>query len=277
MELLSFGDRINEGNYILHSSFDKVHNYYLRQDLVSIVNHKIGDGPNNIVVKLLPKKSLFIHISSNFLEINSIKFPRILSKSTIIEKKYFITNFSVLQERINWLISTSKLQFSTKSLAFVIFPENKSHFISTFEKNLCKYVSRLTNKFSLNKLPEIAKKMRGIGFGLTPSGDDFNTGVLYALNYLENAGFSGFPDLKSECYKNSLGKNLISNTFLKFAYKDHYYEDFRNFIIAMNSDDKVMMNVYLKKILGAGHTSGSDMLTGFIYTMKGVLYDKKLN
>ena len=277
MELLSFGDRINEGNYLLHSSFSKAQNYYYKEDLVSIVNSEIGNGPNNIVVNSLPQKISSFQINSDYIEINSKKIPLILSKSTKIKKKYFIANYFELKERIDWLISISKPQFVPKSLAFIISPENISFFKSAFEKNLCIHILKATDNFAIGKLPEIAQKMRGIGLGLTPSGDDFNTGLLYALNYLENAGFKDLTKIKKDCYKNALGKNLISNTFLKFAYKDHYYEDFRNFIIAINSNNKAMINIYLKKILEAGHTSGSDMLTGFIFTIKGVLYDKKLN
>ena len=119
--------------------------------------------------------------------------------------------------------------------------------------------------------------MKGVGFGLTPSGDDFNCGILYALNYVNEIINNELSEIIKECYLNSLGNNLISNTFLKFAYLNKFYENFYQLLEALKQNNTKAISFYTNKIIGSGHTSGSDMLTGFIVTIKGVLNDKKFS
>ena len=109
-------------------------------------------------------------------------------------------------------------KISPQSLGFLIFPKNEIFFQTTFEKAFLAHVKNTVQNISLENLPTITKSMKGVGFGLTPSGDDFNCGILYALNYLNEIMNNGFSKTIKKCYLNSIGDNLISNTFLKYAY-----------------------------------------------------------
>ena len=71
-------------------------------------------------------------------------------------------------------------------MGFILFKEEEKYFQSSFEKAFVKKVKNSLKDFSFDILPSIAQKMKGLGFGLTPSGDDFNCGVLYALHYLKD-------------------------------------------------------------------------------------------
>ena len=274
MQILDFGDYIKKGHYKLHSKFKSVHNYTNNKEIVSLVSYKIGNGPNNIVLNNFPQhaeqtitiSNSTISIGNTALQIDPIK-PH--------PKKYiYITNISELLSKIEILLDEISDKISPKSLGFLLFPNNEIFFQTTFEKAFLTHVKYAVQNISLENLPEITKNMKGVGFGLTPSGDDFNCGILYALNYLNQIMSNKFSEIIEECYLNSIGSNLISNTFLKFSYSNKYYENFYELLKALKYNNNKISH-HANKIISSGHTSGSDMLTGFILTIKGVLNDKR--
>ena len=274
MRILNFGDCIKNGKYILHSKFKSVHNYISNNEIVSLVSYKIGNGPNNIVLNNFPHQAeqtlvvsnSKISIGNNALEIDPIKsYP----------KKYiYIADISELLSKIEILLDEISDKISPQSLGFLLFSENEKFFQTSFEKAFFKHVKDSVQNITLENLPTITKNMKGVGFGLTPSGDDFNCGILYALNYLNQIMSNKFSEITEECYLNSIGSNLISNTFLKFSYSNKYYENFYELLKALKYN-KNKISQHANKIISSGHTSGSDMLTGFILTIKGVLNDKR--
>jgi hypothetical protein len=245
--------------------------------LVSLVSTKVGTGPNNIVLNSFPQqagKTLKISNSkilfgNHTLKVNTIK-PKITTN-------IYIDSSFMLVSSIEILIKNISGKTSPHSLGFLLFPKNEICFQTTFEKAFLLHVKTTCKSISLEKLPEIVKNMKGVGFGLTPSGDDFNCGVLYALNYLNEIMSNDFSEIIEECYQNSITNNSISNTFLKFAYSNKYYENFHQLLLALKQNKLETITHYANKIIGSGHTSGSDMLTGFIVTIKGVLNDKKFS
>jgi hypothetical protein len=277
MNILNFGDCIINGDYKLHSKFKNVHNYINNKHLVSLVSAKVGTGPNNIVLNRFPQqaeKTLKISNSKILFGNHTLKVNTIKPKNT---SNIYIDNSFVLISSIEILIKNISSKVSPQSLGFLLFPKNDIFFQTTFEKAFRSHVKNTCRSISLEKLPEIAKNLKGAGFGLTPSGDDFNCGVLYALNYLNEIMSNDFSEIIEECYQNSITNNSISNTFLKFAYSNKYYENFHQLLLALKQNKLETITHYANKIIGSGHTSGSDMLTGFIVTIKGVLNDKKFS
>ena len=276
MQILDFGDCIKKGHYKLHSKFKSVHNYTNNKEIVSLVSYKIGNGPNNIVLNNFPQQAeqtitisnSTISIGNTALQIDPIK-PH--------PKEYiYIINIPELLSKIEILLDEISDKISPQSLGFLLFPNNEIFFQTTFEKAFLTHVKYAVQNISLENLPTITKNMKGVGFGLTPSGDDFNCGILYALNYLNQIMSNRFSEIIEECYLNSIGSNLISNTFLKFSYSNKYYENFYKLLKALKYN-KNEISHHANKIISSGHTSGSDMLTGFILTIKGVLNDKRFS
>jgi len=110
------------------------------------------------------------------------------------------------------------------------------------------------------------KKMKGAGLGLTPSGDDFTAGYIHALNLREKAHNTSI-DLKEKIYKQSIGKNPISNSMLFHAYKGACFKYLKDFLVSVMKDETTQ-NENLNKLLSAGETSGSDLLTGLYFGLQ---------
>ena len=275
MNILNFGDCIKNGKYKLHSKFKSVHNYTNNRDLVSLVSKEVGRGPNNIVLNNFPELAEQILVISNQqLSIGNTAL-HIKQVEPRLKEDIYINDITILLSRIKILSDNISDKISPKSLGFLLFPKNEIFFKTTFEKVLLTHVKQAVQNISIEKLPTITKHMKGVGFGLTPSGDDFNCGILYALNYLNEILSRNFSEIIKDCYSNSIGNNLISNTFLKFAYSNNYYENFYELLKALKQNNDI--SHYVNKVISSGQTSGSDMLTGFILTIKGVLNDQKSN
>lgn len=110
----------------------------------------------------------------------------------------------------------------------------------------------------------ISSKLAGLGIGLTPAGDDFLMGAMYAAwmihpqelakNITEEIADIAVPLTTS-----------LSGAWLRSAAKGEAGELWHEFFDALIEDK----NIYLpmSKILSVGETSGSDALAGFLETI----------
>ena len=174
MKILDFGDCIKNGNYKLHSKFKSVHNYTNDLEIVSLVLAKIGNGPNNIVLNNLPhlaEQTLFI--SNHTLTVGNTAL-QIIQAEPQIEENIYIKDTTKLMSSIEILVNDISIKTSPHSLGFLLFPDNEQFFQTSFEKAFVTHVKQAVKNIFLENFPAIAKNMKGVGFGLTPSGDDFN-------------------------------------------------------------------------------------------------------
>lgn len=111
------------------------------------------------------------------------------------------------------------------------------------------------------------KKMKGSGHGLTPSGDDFITGMLYALNLLQEVNAKDMSELKNKIYETSKTTNDISRNMIFHAKKALYFKQFKDFQTALLNKEKNIKQGFLN-LINIGDTSGSDMITGYFLTLK---------
>ncbi len=263
MKLSVVGDKIQEGRYRLHSTFNMVKNFASDDNLVSIVKSDIGYGPNYLTsdtlfskeIKSFVIKDKIMDFDSKIFDLTAFSEYNSNFDNSLLDKDFFISIIKIPK--------IYKALFSFDSLFFLL---SDNYFPKTvFQKNFYKYAYEVTADMSLENLGFVTKKMKGIGLGLTPAGDDFNVGILYALHLISPFYNGDLNNIINVCYKNAVGKNKISNSFLYFAYINSYFSDFKDFLEHILKPD---CPFFLKKVLAHGHTSGADMLSGFILTIK---------
>jgi hypothetical protein len=111
----------------------------------------------------------------------------------------------------------------------------------------------LRNNHSLN---DVVEKLLGLGFGLTPSGDDFVAGIIAIMNL---TGKSTAQFRKTiEGYDNP-----FSRTMLIDALEGHYSYTLYSLIRSI-ANESVSEND-IAYLLRVGHTSGYDTLAGIYY------------
>ncbi len=272
IELVSFGDRIPNGNFQIHSRFRRTINFHNNSILISIVNEDIGGGPLNIIVRGLDLQKIHsLSIYNNIMSINNMQLliNDIIKYSSKLSLK--AVSISKLTDNLKFL-QTSLLELcAEKSLVFLLDEKFESCFTSGFEKEFVKRMKSgidLILKGNITNLIEGISKIKGCGFGLTPSGDDFNAGLLSVLYLKQKLFGKDLSAIRNTIYKTAQGDNLISNTFLYLAKEGLFVERLKNFIHSLLYEGQKKIYTNIQKIINVGETSGADMLVGFIFSFK---------
>jgi hypothetical protein len=111
-------------------------------------------------------------------------------------------------------------------------------------------------------LSELAGGLMGLGYGLTPSGDDFLVGIALVMNLTGK-------DVSSIRQAVSQYPNPFSRTMLLDALEGHYSAPVRALGAAMLLGEDIDRRAL--DLIGVGHSSGSDTLAGVWYALSGML------
>lgn len=262
---VSVGDDIdlNERRGVIHTAFRHVINCKVNGSLVSIVTPAIGSGPNNIVVDSVDL-TLFTGLEQNICDLNSINFSnaRVFDSRLVIDKygtSEFLSNLNLL-ERI--VINEASLL----SCAFMLDERRGSFFITPFETKVRDYLRNSYSKFIDGSIEEV-NILKGVGFGLTPQGDDLISGTLIAIYVYGLMKQLPTEGLRHEIYNRARTSNEISSSFLLYASLGRVYEKFKDLLDAL-AHDRARIHDAALRFLDIGETSGADISTAFILSMK---------
>jgi hypothetical protein len=265
MVAVSVGDDIdlNENRGVIHTAFRNVINCKVNGSLVSIVTPAIGSGPNNIVVDSVDL-TFFTGLEQNIYDLNSINFSnaRVFDSRFVLDKydtSEFLSNLNLL-ERI--VINEA----SPLSCAFMLDERRGSFFITPFERNLRDYLRNSYSKFIDGSIEEV-NILKGVGFGLTPQGDDLISGTLIAIYVYGLMKQLSTESIRNRIYNNAKTSNEISNSFLLYASLGRVYEKFKDLLDALANDRTEIYGSALR-FLDIGETSGADVSTAFILSVK---------
>lgn len=108
-----------------------------------------------------------------------------------------------------------------------------------------------------------ARKLAGLGQGLTPAGDDFILGAVFAAWIIHP------PEIARKLAEEitdtaALLTASLSAAWLRSAGKGEAGILWHDFFNALNAGDESAIQLQFTKILSMGHTSGADSLSGFI-------------
>lgn len=299
--ILNLGDCVKNGKYTIHSEFTKVVNLISRDknncklsvNIVSIVTTYIGSGPNNIVInhpkyidhikkiEITDEKlklnfgNKIVYFDRNKLEIyNSSIKKSIKFKSTDINRDF---NKETLLRKLNFLQDILLEISPERSLIFLLNRkleknDRKTSFQRKFEEKIFKGVELILTALKSDKISITGLKIiKGLGFGLTPSGDDFLVGMCIALNFKSSLTKTNYSKMVDQIYNTNISENLLSNTFIYYAKEGKVYENFKSLLISLIGGKESEIYDLSRKILDQGATSGTDTLVGFILAMQSII------
>jgi len=269
IKLLSFGDHLEKGIYNVHSRFDKVINFYSGKAFVFIVNNSIGGGPFNIVVDDVDFSELEdLIIAEEYFQLNDEKVFFDNSKKYNSELKVSDFNENKFTSNLVFFEKTLIENSSDKSLTFLLDERRKKNFKSSYEIEFVRRFDLAAEYFISSNFLEGIKLIKGVGFGLTPSGDDFISGFLIALNYLQKFYKVDNSDLIAHVYEAAKGENIFTNVFLLAAKNGSLFEKFKNLIhsILYSGQNEILENT--RTLISFGETSGADQGVGFLFGIK---------
>ena len=272
IELISYGNQLSSGKYKIHSKFTSAVNFISGDSFVFVVSESVGPGPLNIVIKgIVPLSVNSLEIKEGCLVLNNTKLDFDASKlydPLISLLKFDFNNFI---RNLGFIENSVKKLSPPHSLTFLLDPGRRSEFNSTFELEYVKRIDLAVQEILFGNIFTGVNLIKGLGPGLTPAGDDFNSGLLIALNLIEKICHSDMQQSIKLVCREAVGSNLFTNAFLLCASRGLLFNKFRELINAVLCSDENSIIKKTKSVLSIGETSGADQLVGFLIGLKRFL------
>jgi hypothetical protein len=267
--ILSVGDQIQNGAYTLHSRFDSCLNFQNQEKLISCT-YKLGwAGPIQIIIHGLDLDRIDrISIRDRQMMINQ-DYDLPIADDVIFESSIELQDIAVERMEHNFsFVIAALLEFAhVKSLAFIFDRSRSRHFVSAFEIAFCNHVVSGVDAMLQGDVLGGLCSFKGVGFGLTPSGDDFIAGFLFGLYLLQQIHRSDLSALRATIYARTRRCDLLSNTFLYLASQGRFSEILKDFVCALLNSDPSQVIPAMKQVMAMGSTSGSDLLCGLFFAL----------
>jgi hypothetical protein len=121
----------------------------------------------------------------------------------------------------------------------------------------------------LEAFTSAALRVLGLGNGLTPSGDDFVGGIMFALAHApRNAWVKDLPKAKARIRNTALvSTNMISAALLDDMMAGKSYSALHDVLFALHSNNTTNIISACDKLLNVGASSGADMLAGLLLAL----------
>ncbi|HNT98640.1 MAG TPA: DUF2877 domain-containing protein [Elusimicrobiales bacterium] len=271
VKLLSYGDLIEKGEYKLHYRFEHAVNLRKGQALLTILPAGRPAGPFNLVLEELPEKVSKVVFDGKSFTINGDRVA--LPRGSRYESRLAVAGIPAARLTVNLqeLRRIVCASAPTKSAVFLLDADREKHFRSGFERRFVKRMKEAAVNLAMGAYEAGAAGMKGLGFGMTPSGDDFLGGYMLGINAAELYSGKNLGLVKERVYTASLGSNLVSNAFLAASFKGRADERVNGVIKALFSASGRATAKAAEELLAVGHTSGGDIAAGFLYGFYGVM------
>lgn len=280
IEIASFGDLVEDGSYHVHSRFTRVVNMTGDGRFVSLVTPDVDAGPLNIVVgglDLSGVESLTIAMGGAASDDGAAARAMIIDGQRIpldSDRVYrsalefqphplplFRKNLGILGVLLAGLAPE-------KSLAFLLERERLAEFRAGFERAVADHIGHSVRDILHGDTLRGVERLKGCGFGLTPAGDDFITGLLIATHILERST-SGrdLSHLRTRIFETARSGNTLSDTFLYLADGGFVTHGIKDLVAALSFGAPGDVRRCAEHLFSVGATSGADMAVGLHMTL----------
>jgi hypothetical protein len=155
-----------------------------------------------------------------------------------------------------------------RSLAFLIDDRGGRTFASAFEKELARRLSAGVARLVHGDLAGGASEVRGLGYGLTPSGDDFLAGFLLGMHALEMAAGIDLAAERHAVREAARGANPFSEALLRSAAEGRCFERAKSLIQALFEGVEADVVQHARSLFAVGASSGADLGVGLLFALK---------
>jgi hypothetical protein len=262
------GNCLPLGSYNVHSRFKSVVNFINQSDqLVFVTSNFNNISSNGVFINSINFEEIdTITIEKDYISINQHQFSRSLFTEYNSSFTYDGVIQDIFESQLNQLVTCQSGLLPEKSLTFLLIPEREKFFVSGFDYHFMLNAKESAAAIINGDLVGGINKIKGTGYGLTPAGDDFIAGILFGLHYIEKNYSVDLNSLRDNIYRNSLGQNLLVNSFILNAKLGRYFWSFKNLLSLLVQNLNYVDA--LKALLSFGATSGADLLMGYIFCIK---------
>ena len=259
------------------STFERACNLIDEQGrFISIVDNTIGNGLFAVVLEELPfslDKMLSVGapvvVGKNSLTVNTttIDFSEATLWSARVDWDYPKDCPHQFQKNIGDLYLTVQNNASGGSLSSILHStrDNMGYVYARVTDSAQQLYSGIVSG-DMQKIYLGAANMAGLGVGLTPSGDDFLMGVMYAL-------WAMFDQKDAARWSRKIAEaassrtNMLSGAMLQESANGYASEHWHVLVDVLCKENVTDVTRVSMDILSLGHTSGADALTGFLLSI----------
>jgi hypothetical protein len=155
-----------------------------------------------------------------------------------------------------------------RSIAFLIDECGGRTFASAFEKELARRLSGGVARLAHGDLEGGAAQIRGLGYGLTPSGDDFLAGFLLGMHALEMAAGIDLAAERRAVREAARGANPFSEALLHSAAEGRSFERASSLIQSLFEGAEADVERHARRLFAVGASSGADLGVGLLFALK---------
>ncbi|MFH1723334.1 MAG: DUF2877 domain-containing protein [Elusimicrobiota bacterium] len=269
MRILSVGDRVREGSYPAHSSFSRALNFMDGRLLVSVVDETVGGGPLNIVLSgPLPDAADRLEIGARRAVLGDVSLDLAAARRYRSELGTARAGAAELREGLAVLETRLVETAPRESLVFLLDGRRVRRLRPGFERAFADRATLAAREIFGGDLSEGARMLKGCGFGLTPSGDDFLAGALFGLHFLGKVSGGDFGRAVALVYEAAKGGGVFSDTFLYLAKEGLFFESLKGLARALLDGAEEAIIRAADRLIAVGASSGADLATGFLMTLR---------
>lgn len=264
----SLGDRVHGGVYRLHSRFRRALNFADGDDVVCLVDETVGDGPVNIVMRILPaREGTELIVEEGWIRVGSRRFvvpPGCRWSSRLELRDADAEQVATIAPKA-W--ADLREHAPRESLARVLHSRQavvQPGRDAPWGTAIATGVRLLLD----GREAEGVGSLCGAGIGLTPSGDDFLTGHLAARHLLTRLGLDRFTIPLTQFARHAVHTTLLSRVAMALAAEGCFVVRVKAYVEALARGDIETVRLHAREILRMGFTSGADMLTGLLLTLE---------
>lgn len=272
--LLSLGEALELGDYRVHSRFNHATNFVGPNNrLASVVDEAVGAGPVNVVIsgcgpwpwdamRILQDCIILSHRqSTERLGPPPFRIADSLVRADAFDSAHLAVNLPLCERLL--------AEYSPpRSLAFLLDRGPIVPLRRAFDRTFAERARGAARHLRDWNVIGAVQQLRGCGYGLTPSGDDFACGVVSALDMLDRgAGARLGGTIVAACVA-AIGENVLSNAFLDLASRGLLAASHKAWVEALGGGAPDAVAAATVRLLGVGATSGADFAAGFVLTCR---------
>jgi len=241
------------------SEYQTLHSFGLEKGMPFILNETmLGIGQDNLDIDLSKAKVWNPNPIFEFEGLEEeIVFQNIESLKEVLLDKGNFNGIAPI-----FLAISHYLQDSQEELVEL----QTNHYCSFIYSRIQKLIDLLQEE-NIDEIGIIAKQIIGFGPGLTPSTDDFLTGLMISMLYAKkyyNLDISRVYEVNRVIVDEAVNRTTkVSSEMLQFASRGEVADHIRTLMISLFSErdeDKLIKNIC--SVIETGETSGSDLVAG---------------
>ncbi|MGC9349949.1 MAG: DUF2877 domain-containing protein [Anaerolineae bacterium] len=246
--------------------FRRAVNLVTETGLIAAVKPQLGKGPFHVVVDELPpdgtlRRPMPIRQTPDCICIGPWML-HLSSHTEIWDPRPPWESIDLKEDRIT--------ELRTLGTAAARAHRATSPFIPLLLGETAPYVDELSELLALDTQPtsdftKLISSIAGLGPGLTPAGDDFLAGLIFALWSVHHPRAA---DLGAEiCRTAAVRTTLLSRAYLEAASQGYADEKWHGLLHALTHGARSELERAAASVVSFGATSGLDTLSGFLWTL----------